>query len=68
VIALCQVLDENDNEVVAIMQSGSVFGQGLLIYDFPCFNSIRCKSNCEIFMLNNHNFRQLLLDYPQGEC
>jgi len=61
-----QVLDEDEETVVATMHAGNLFGQILLVYDLPRINSIRCKTNCEIFMLDKHDFRQMLCDYPQG--
>ncbi|XP_076825494.1 uncharacterized protein LOC143471047 [Clavelina lepadiformis] len=61
-----EVLDASEEEVVAVMHSGKLFGQILLVFDLPRINSIKCKTNCDIFMLNKHDFRQVLSDYPEA--
>lgn len=66
VLAFFQVLDADEQEVVAMMHSGKLFGQILLVFDLPRINSIRCKTNCDIFVLNKHDFRMVLSDYPEG--
>ena len=62
----CQVLDENEEVVLATIDAGNLFGQILLAFDLPRINSIRCKTHCEIFILDKYDFRRVLAKYPQG--
>jgi len=59
-------LDEQEEVVIATVHSGHLFGQILLVFDFPRINSIQCKTDCEIFILDKHDFRHILSHYPQG--
>lgn len=60
-------MDSSEQEVLAILKEGKLFGQILLVFDLPRINSIRCKTNCDVFVLNKHDFRQVLSEYPEGD-
>merc|ERR1711881_421492 len=63
---MLEVLDEYEEEAIANLNPGKLFGQILLVFDLPRVSSIRCKTNCEVFILNKHDFRMVLSDYPES--
>lgn len=63
---IVEVLDSEEKNVVAVLHEGKLFGQILLVFDLPRINSIRCRTNCDIFVLDKHDFRQVLSEYPEA--
>lgn len=63
---IVEVLDSDEEETIATMHEGKLFGQILLVFDLPRINSIRCRTNCDIFVLNKHDFKQVLSEYPEA--
>ena len=57
-------MDENEEDVVAVLHQGKLFGESMLMFDLPRVNSVRCKTNCDIFVLTKDDFRNVLSLYP----
>ena len=61
---IVETLDE-DNHVIRTMSDGDFFGEIALLLSQPRTASVRAKTECDLFVLEQSDFKRVLKDFPE---
>ena len=59
-----ETLDEN-NHAIRTLRQGDFFGEIALLLSQPRTASVRAKTECDLFILEQSDFKRILKDFPE---
>jgi len=60
-----QVMDDENDKVIASLGPGQFFGELSLLHNAPRSNTVRTEEYCNIYTLDQNSFKKLLKRYPE---